>query len=289
MTPDTVNWDMFLGHQASVFDGTPLGPKVPFDRAIFGQWRCYWPFGGGMFTDLFVHQTTHMIAAMGVRYPGRVVGAGGLYLEYDGRDVPDVATVVADYDEGCQLTITASMINRYPIEEVIRGRLGSIKFVKGGFEFIADDPVGKPGIPARLEDRVPGEMVKVDVPDTKTNKNADTKALWENFLKCVHSRERNTLSTPELGAAAFTTVSMGVLSYRQGKAFFWDKDKRKPVEADASWATRWEERSKKRAKPNQVIGWQGAEAGSTLTPCEYQKLAGSWTDGKDPANGSSSE
>ena len=33
------------------------------------QWRCYWPFGGGMFTDLFVHQTTHLIAAMGVRFP----------------------------------------------------------------------------------------------------------------------------------------------------------------------------------------------------------------------------
>jgi glycine betaine/proline transport system permease protein len=31
-----------------------------------------------MFTDLFVHQTTHLIAAMGVRYPKRVVGAGGL-------------------------------------------------------------------------------------------------------------------------------------------------------------------------------------------------------------------
>ena len=41
----------------------------------------------------------------------RVVGAGGLYLEYDERDVPDVATVVADYDEGCQLMITATMIN----------------------------------------------------------------------------------------------------------------------------------------------------------------------------------
>ena len=56
---------------------------MPFDRAVFAQWRCYWPFGGGMFTDLFVHQTTHMIAAMGVRYPARVVGGGGIYLEYD--------------------------------------------------------------------------------------------------------------------------------------------------------------------------------------------------------------
>src|SRR4029077_1874720 len=116
---------------------------------------------------LFVHQTTHMIAALGVRYPARVVGGGGIYLEYDERDVPDVATIVADYDEGCQLIITATMINRYPIEEVIRGRLGTLKFVKGGFEFIADNPVGSPGIPARLEDRIKGQFVDGNPPPQK--------------------------------------------------------------------------------------------------------------------------
>ena len=114
MNPKTVDWEMFLGHDFEVIEGEPLGPTAkdePFDRAVFGQWRCYWDFGGGMFTDLFVHQMTHLIPAMGVRFPGRVVGGGGLYLEYDGRDVPDVATIVADYDEGCQLIITATMSN----------------------------------------------------------------------------------------------------------------------------------------------------------------------------------
>src|SRR5262249_936389 len=119
MNPKTVDWDMFLGHQFSVTPSVPLGPQMKFDRAVFGQGRCYWPFGGGMFTDLFVHQTTHMIAAMGVRYPTRVMGGGGIYLEYDERDVPDVATIVADYDEGYQLIVTATMINDHPIEEVI--------------------------------------------------------------------------------------------------------------------------------------------------------------------------
>jgi predicted dehydrogenase len=282
MNPKTVDWDMFLGHGFEVAPGVPLGPKIPFDRAIYGQWRCYWPFGGGMFTDLFVHQTTHMIAAMGVRYPARVVGAGGLYLEYDGRDVPDVATVVADYNEGCQLSITATMISQYPVEEVIRGRLKSLKFVKDGFVVIDNDPKGGPGIPARLEESVKGELVKVEKPQ---GRDGDTYALWENFLECVRSRKRETLSTPELGAAAFTTVSLGVQSYRQGQVLFWDAEQRKPVPADASWATKWEQRSKQGGKPNQIIGWTGGESGSTLTPPPYQKLAGPWVDGTDPAKG----
>ena len=110
MNPKTIDWKMFLGTEFG------LAPDMPFDRAKFAQWRCYWEFGGGMFTDLFVHQLTHLIQAMGVRFPRRVVGGGGLYLEYDGRDVPDVATVVADYDEGCQVIVTATMCNDHPIE-----------------------------------------------------------------------------------------------------------------------------------------------------------------------------
>ena len=279
MNPETIDWKMFLGSNVKGVDGKPIGPDIPFDRAVFAQWRCYWPFGGGMFTDLFVHQTTHMIAAMGVRYPARVVGAGGLYLEYDGRDVPDVATVVADYDEGCQFMVTATMISSYPIEEVIRGRLGTIRFVPKGLEIYDDNPTKGAGIPARLGDRKmePAQVVEIDRP-----KN-DTGALWENFLQCVRKRDRNTLSPPELGAAAFTTVAMGVQSYRTGQVLFWDKEQRKVVPADGSWAQRWEKRSHEHGKPNQIIGWQGGDAGSVMIPPQYQKLAGPWVNGKDPA------
>src|SRR5206468_6541243 len=44
--------------------------------------------------------------------------------------------------------------------------------------------------------------------DPKKPRNA-TYDLWENFLACVRTDNRDTLSTPELGAAAFTTVNMG--------------------------------------------------------------------------------
>ena len=295
MSPSTIDWDMWLGHKFQTVDGQPLGPtpqQVPFDRAVWAQWRCYWPFGGGMFTDLFVHQTTHLIAAMGVRFPSRVVGAGGLYMEYDGRDVPDVATVVADYEEGCQFVVSATMLNDVQLGEVIRGHLGTIKFVGGGdfikgFEVYGQYPAGGPTKPKDADSK---PVFTYDNPKAKPKdkpgvEDSATYALWQNFLECVAKRNRETLSTPELGAAAFSTVNMGVQSYRGGKVLFWDKERRVPREADPSWATMWEARSKKRGKPNQIIGWAGGEKGSTLEPPAYQKLEGPWVGGKDPTGG----
>jgi hypothetical protein len=218
---------------------------------------------------------------MGVRYPARVVGAGGIYFEYDDRDVPDTATVVADYGEGCQVLISATMCNDTQLGEMIRGHLATIKFTGGGdymkgFEVYGQNIAGGPAKPKE------GAGKPVYTFENPKSGNA-TYALYENFLECVRSKNRETLSTPELGAAAFTTVNMGVLSYRQGRALFWDKEHRTTKDADASWARAWEKRSKERGKPSHVLGWEAGDKGSTLQPPEYQKLEGEWKDGQDPA------
>ena len=285
---------MWLGHHEKGVDGQPLGPtpkEVPFDRAIWAQWRCYWPFGGGMFTDLFVHQTTHLIAAMGLRFPARVVGAGGLYMEYDTREVPDVATVIADYNEGCQFIVSATMCNDVQLGEMVRGHTGTIKFSPvgradylKGFEVFGQYPSGGPTKPKDADAKPihTYENPKFPAAEKPGVEDSATYALWANFLECVAKKNRATLSTPELGAAAFSTVNMGVQSYRFGKVLFWDKDTRVVKEADASWAKQWEARSKKRGKPNQIMGWEAGDKGSTLTPPAYQKLEGPWIDGNEP-------
>ncbi len=274
MNPKTVDWKMFLGTDFG------LAPDQPFDRAKYAQWRCYWDFGGGMYTDLFVHQLTHLIQAMGVRHPRRVVGAGGLYLEYDGRDVPDVATVVADYDQGCQVIISATMANDVQLGEVIRGHTATIKFggsPNDGFTVTQQKIEGRPAPPGSNTGEG-GEVIKTPQP------RDDTRALWEHFLECIRSRNPETLCPADLGYAAIATVNLGVDSYRNGKAYFFDGETGKATEADTSWAKKWEKVSKERGKPVQVLGWKADPLeGSTVTPPPYQKLEGDWVDGKDPA------
>ncbi len=73
MSPQTVDWKRWLGvKEGWLRTWTSIG-------RLCSMGRCYWPFGSGMFTDLFVHRTTSMLKATGLRFPARVVGAGGIY------------------------------------------------------------------------------------------------------------------------------------------------------------------------------------------------------------------
>ena len=278
MNPKTVDWKMFLGTEFG------LAPDQPFDRAKYAQWRCYWDFGGGMYTDLFVHQLTHMlIQAMGVRFPRRVVGGGGLYLEYDGRDVPDVATVVADYDEGCQVIVSATMCQQHPARRSHPGpyRDDRLRRRQRLPDHAAGSSSSKPAPPGTKKGEA-GPLVTAANFDG--GGEPDTRALWDHFIECLRSRNPETLCPAETGYAAIATVNLGVDSYRYGKAYFFDKATGKVSDADESWAKKWEKVSKERGNSQQVMGWKaGPTDGSKLVPPGYQKLEGDWVDGKDPA------
>jgi predicted dehydrogenase len=271
MTPKNIDWKMFLGTEFS------LAPDMPFDRAKFAQWRCYWDFGAGMFTDLFVHRTTSMLSATGLRFPGRVVGAGGIFLEYDGRDVPDVATVVADFPEGVQGLVTATMCCEYtPIRQLIRGHHGSFVFGNGeefaGYDFVAERPQ------VTHNSKIKDERIEVGkIDDTSL-------AHFTNFCDAaIAGKPEQVNCSPELGAAAMVIVKLGSESYRQGKAFHFDRETMSFKEADGSWAKSWERMSHNGASPKHVPGWTAGDTGSKLYPREYQKLAGPWINGQDPA------
>ncbi|QDT03379.1 Inositol 2-dehydrogenase [Rubripirellula lacrimiformis] len=270
MTPTNINWNMWLG----VDEG--LAADQPFDREVYRQWRRFWPFGSGMFTDLFVHRTTTMLKATGLRFPGRVVGAGGIYLEYDGRQVPDVATVVADFPEGVQGLVTATMAcEETPIKQMIRGHFGSFEFGNGeqfdGFEFIPERSQ------VTRNSKLQREHIEVEkVGDT-------TYAHFGNWIDAMVADDPSMCNNdPELGAAAIATVILGAQSYREGKAYMIDPADLSVAEADSSWADRWEAHSKQRKPAKHIAGWKAGDTGSTLEEPDYMKLAGPWIDGKDP-------
>lgn len=275
MNPKKIDWSRWLG----VEDG--LAPELDFDRAVYKQWRRFWPFGSGMFTDLFVHRTTSMLKATGLRVPGRVVGAGGIFLEYDGRDVPDVATVAADFNEGVQGLITATMCNQESrVNQLIRGHYGTFAFGNGesfdGFEFIPERRQVTTGGDSGKR-QFEGKQIKTD-PVKNT-----TLAHFANFLDACEAGDPMMCNNPpDLGAAAMAVVNLGAQSYRKGEVFFVDEDRNIGTN-DPGWAKKWEGKSAARETPNHIPGWKAGDFGSTLDEPEYMKKAGPWINGIDPA------
>jgi len=97
-SPDTVNWEMFLGS----------APKRPFSLERFFRWRCYWDYSGGISTDLFVHLCTTIHYLMDAKMASRAVAMSQLYRWKETRDVPDTINGVLEYPEGFAVSLSGT-------------------------------------------------------------------------------------------------------------------------------------------------------------------------------------
>jgi Predicted dehydrogenases and related proteins len=88
-SPETVDWDTYLGH----------APKRPWDPLRFFRWRNYQDYGTGVAGDLYVHMLSMLHFVLDSKGPERVMATGGLRFWKDGRDVPDIHLALLDYPE----------------------------------------------------------------------------------------------------------------------------------------------------------------------------------------------
>ena len=128
-SPDTVDWDLFLGS----------APKRPYSPERFFRWRCYKDYSGGMATDLYVHVCTSIHYVMDAPMADSVMAMGGLYRWKKSRDVADTINASLRYPEGFLVSLSGTFGNQ-------RGGTGGMRIMGtegtlvmgGGLRFIPE-------------------------------------------------------------------------------------------------------------------------------------------------------
>jgi len=193
-SPDNLDWEAFLGS----------APKRPFDPERFFRWRKYWDYSGGIATDLFYHQLSHLEVALGPEFPKRVSAGGGIYVQHD-RDVPDTFHMIVDYPTDHSVVLCSSMANRQGVSEIIRGHEATMYF-EG------------PGIVVRPEGEFKDKRQEIQVAREPRSGHMD------NFLECVRSRKQPHLDA-EAGCRVMVAIALGVDSYRKERVMKFDPEK----------------------------------------------------------------
>jgi len=192
-----LDWDMWLGP----------AKKRPYEPGRFFAFRSFWDYSGGIGTDFLPHILTPLVRTMELGFPKRVVASGGLYYWKDGRECPDIYNLVIEYADGPSVFLVASIANDSGIPMLIRGHEATIHFES-------------PGAIIRPQNAVTRDRAEEKI---ERKRGASLEEHYKDLLECVRNRDRKPRSNEELGYKVMAALSMGIMSYREGKAAEFDE------------------------------------------------------------------
>jgi predicted dehydrogenase len=104
LSPQNLDWDTWLND----------APKIPFDKFRFARWRCWKEYGTGVAGDLMVHLLSGMQYTLGWNEaPRSATALGGIFRFKDGRNMPDLQSVLFDY-HGVPVYVRLSLAAKTP-------------------------------------------------------------------------------------------------------------------------------------------------------------------------------
>lgn len=189
-----LDWDMWLGP----------AKKRAWEPGRFFAFRSFWDYSGGTGTDFLPHILTPLVRSMDLGLPKRVVASGGLYAWKDGREVPDMYTLSIDYADGPSILLMSSVANDNNVPMLIRGHDATMHFEGPG---------------AVIRPQGAGEEEKVE-----RTRGDSMQEHYKDLLECARTRDRKPRSNEELGYRVMAALSMGIMSYREGKAAEFDEN-----------------------------------------------------------------
>jgi predicted dehydrogenase len=203
--PKTVDWKMFLGN----------AKPQEFDDYRMRNWRWFWDFGGGIFTDLMVHWIDVAHWLTNTDHPEKAVSLGAFNAAKDVWETPDTVQTILSYPGGIQMHFEGTFSNgREGAITAIMGTEGTLYIDRGRFEFTPDwNRKGKP------EELVLGTEPARKGADFYDKPDGELLHLT-NWVECVRSRKTPT-APAEAGVSGAAAAHMANLALRSGQTAVW--------------------------------------------------------------------
>ena len=128
--PQQVDWKRFLGN----------APDQPFDAHKMRNWRWFWDFGGGIFTDLMVHWYDTVDWMLDLGTPATAASIGNHFAAEGIWETPDtVQTLLSFPKKGTQLHFEGTFVNQHgKAYTAIMGEQATLYLDRGRFELIPE-------------------------------------------------------------------------------------------------------------------------------------------------------
>lgn len=203
--PSSVRWKQFPG----------TAPDQPFDEYRMRNWRWFWDFGGGIFTDLMVHwiDTAYWMLDMG--NPATAMSIGDHFASAGLWETPDTVQTLLRYpDKKLQAYFEGTFVNHQNRSSLtFQGTDANLYCDRGRYELRPER--GKSVEPLK---RVDGErdILGLDFYDEVDG------ALYHlrEWVDCVRTR-RSPSCPAEDGVRSAAAAHLANLSYREGKVARW--------------------------------------------------------------------
>lgn len=202
--PKSVDWKAFVGN----------APEQPFDEYRFRNWRWFWDFGGGIFTDLMVHWIDVAHWLLELDHPLRAASIGDHFSSKGVWQTPDTVQTLLTYPKDVQAYFEGTFSNaRNGAMIEFMGTEATLYADRGRYEVYPDRP--RKDTPS--ESMVLGKGIHgqdfYDQPDGEL-------LHLSNWIDCLRSRTRPN-APAEAGVSAAAAAHLANQALRTGSIAVW--------------------------------------------------------------------
>ncbi len=199
--PEGLDWNRWLGR----------GPKVPWNPEIYFSPYKWLHYDGGMIMGIAVHVLDSAHHWLGLHKPKAVMAGGGIYHYDDGRDTPDVVTLILDYPQNLTVTFEAEALTAPGIRTTAGvelrgtgGRLWAERYVQNiGYQYVPNSKISK--APAA----------------TAPGTDANPTGILKNWLDCMRTRQTPVANEVE-GYYSAVACFMALRAYGTKSRVAWN-------------------------------------------------------------------